>query len=264
MNIIDIERDRVIEPCSLDFFDYQIDPYFGCAHQCAYCYARNDAPLDWENEVGILPGLEEKIGTELASVARGTIYMGMNTDPYQPAEEDLGQTRKVLEALDREGFSVCILTKSDLVLRDSGIIKRMQGSSVGFSLAFADEDARSAFESDTTTLGARLEALEKLSEAGIETYALIDPVIPGITDVEALLEMLAPRVDTVWVYALRMTSREAPNWRATRDVLLARFPGALEEVERAAFDEDDDYWVALREELQERAGSLPAKLENRV
>ena len=264
MNISEGARDEVIEPCGLDFFDFQIDPYSGCAHQCAYCYTRNDAPLDWENEVGVLPGLEEKLDRELASMAPGTIYIGMNTDPYQPAEEDLRQTRTVLETLDRAGFSVCILTKSDLVLRDSGVIKHMQGSSVGFSLAFADEEARGAFERNTISLGAKLEALEKLRKAGIETYALVDPVIPAITDVDALLEMLAPRVDTVWVYALRMASREDPNWRATRDVLLGRFPGALEEVERAAFNEDDDYWVNLRERLRKKAGSLPAKLEIHV
>ncbi|MGD9402228.1 MAG: radical SAM protein [bacterium] len=264
MNVIEVARVKVIEPCGLDLFDFQIDPYSGCAHQCAYCYTQNDAPLDWENEVGVVPGLEEKLRAELGSIAPGTIYMGMNTDPYQPAEKDFRQTRLVLEVLEEAGFSVCVLTKSDLVERDADVIKRMQGSSVGFSVAFTDEDARRAFEKNTISLEARLAALEKLYEMGIETYGLIDPVIPGLTDVDALLDLLAPCVDTVWVYALHMASREDPNWRATWDVLMRRFPEAFDAVERAALDKNDDYWAGLRESLLDRAESLPAKLEIHV
>jgi DNA repair photolyase len=189
--------------------------------------------------------------------------MGMNTDPYQPVEEDLGQTRLVLEALKREGLPVCILTKSDLALRDIDLIRQMKGSSVGFSVAFTEEEARAAFEKNTIPLEARLDALARLRGAGIETYGLINPVIPHLTRVDELVDLLAPRVDTVWVYPLHMDSREDANWKATRDVLVRRYPDALEDVEGAVFG-GGDVWARLRARLMERAASLPVRLEVRL
>jgi DNA repair photolyase len=264
MRVVQIDRGAVVETCGLDLFNHQVDPYVGCAHHCVYCYTRNDAPLDWENEVGILPGLERRIETELAGIPAQTVYMGMNTDPYQPAEAELIQTRVVLEALRRAGHSVCLLTKSDLVLRDVDLIRLMPGSSVGFSAAFADEGARKALEGNTISLEARIEALAKLREAGIETYALIDPVFPGITDVDALIHRVAPYVAALWIYPLQMVCRDDFNWRATRDVLGRHFPEALADVERAAFDPEDEFWAGLRRDLEKRADGVGARLEIHV
>jgi DNA repair photolyase len=264
MRVVEVARDSVLEPCSLDLFEFQIDPYVGCEHHCLYCYVQNNVGLDWESEVGVIPGLEEKAEAELAGLPKQTIYMGMNTDPYQPVEADLKQTRLVLQALAGEGLAVCILTKSDLVVRDIELITSMEGASVGFSFAFTDEETRAAFEEHTMPLEARLEALAAIRQAGVETYALVNPVIPGVTPVESLIDLLAPRVDTVWVYPLNMGSREAPNWRATHGVLARHFPEALEEVERSAFDSEDEFWRGLRENLMKRAENLPARLEIRL
>ena len=109
----------MIEPCALQSlgFNYQIDPYVGCEHNCHYCYAQNQPDLDWENEIGICSDIK-KLAEELALLTPQKIYMGMKTDPYQPLEKEYNQTRAALELLKERGFSVCILTKSNLVIRD--------------------------------------------------------------------------------------------------------------------------------------------------
>ncbi len=263
MSAGEAERGSVLEECSLDLFTYQLDPYAGCAHHCRYCYTLN-AARGREVEVAARPHLRRRLEAELARIPPQTIYMGMNTDPYQPVEDEHRRTRAALEILESKGFSVCILTKSDLVLRDLDLLRRMPGSSVGFSVAFVDEDARAAFEDNTIPLEARLEALAGLHAAGIETYALISPVIPLITDVDALIDRLDQCADTVWIYPLHMASRGDPNWRATRSVLERRFPDAVRVVERAAFDPGDDYWVSLCGALRKRARGLTCKLEIHV
>lgn len=264
MRIVEVERDRLLEPCSLDLFNYQIDPYAGCAHHCVYCYTQNDSPLDWDSEVGILEGLGGRLAAELGGIHPQTVYMGMNTDPYQPVERDLRQTRTVLESLACGGFAVCILTKSDLVLRDTDLIKSMPGSSVGFSVAFAHEKVRRLFEKGSGSTQSRTNALEGLKGEGIETYVLIDPVIPFMSEVGSLIERMTPHVETIWIYPLRMESRDDPNWRATRGVLERHFPEALLDIERAAFDSRDAYWEHLRRELLDIGSSLAPRLEIHV
>ena len=264
MRVVETKRDSILEPCSLDLFNYQIDPYAGCAHHCVYCYTQNGSPVDWKTEVGLSPGLVEKLEAELENIEPQTVYMGMNTDPYQPAEREAQQSRRVLEILGRRGFSICILTKSDLVLRDVDLLGRMPGSSVGFSVAFARDDLRKVFEPDTIPVEARMETLARLEEAGIETYALINPVIPFITEVGAVMDLLSPHTRTIWVYPLQMASRDDPNWGAMREVLERAFPEALGEIERAAFARKDTYWLNLREELMAAAPHLPVRLEIRL
>ena len=264
MKIVQIQREVVLEPCSLEMFTYQIDPYAGCAHHCVYCYTQNACPVDWKNEVGVIPGLADKLEAGLEGIQPQTVYMGMNTDPYQPVEKRLGQTRAVLELLGGRGFSVCVLTKSDLVLRDADLLAGMPGSSAGFSVAFARDDLRKMFEPEAPPVESRIEALAGLKRAGVETYALINPVVPFVSEVGALLDLLGPHADTIWIYPLTMASPEDPNWLAARAVLERGFPEALAEIERAAFNRDYTYWQNLREELLSAAPGLPCDLEIRL
>ena len=264
MRLVDVRRDPVLEACSLDMFAYQVDPYAGCAHHCVYCYTQNDCPVEWRTEVGVVAGLADKLEAEVAGLQPQTVYLGMNTDPYQPAEKDLGNTRRALEVLGGRGFSACVLTKSDLVLRDAALLASMPGSSAGVSVAFAHDDTRAVFEPGARSLAARMDALAGLKEAGVETYALIDPVIPFVTDVGAIMDLLTGLADSIWIYPLRMASREDPNWSALRHVLERSFPEALGEIERAAFDGGASYWQRLRQELRAAASSVPASLEIRL
>ncbi|MCK4330152.1 radical SAM protein [candidate division WOR-3 bacterium] len=229
-------------------YSYQIDPYIGCEHHCYYCYVLNQPEIK-EGEILIHKDLMEQLSKALSKLESQTIYMGMNTDPYQPSEEIYKQTRQVLEILLNRGFSVCILTKSDLVVRDIDILSNMVDSSAGISIAFQDEHTRQLFETKAPSNERRIEALKKLKEAGIQTYTLVCPVMPFITDVESLIDMVEPYSDTIWLYALNMKEKEDKNWQNIREILDSNYPEMTEQYRKIAFSKEHPYWKELREKL---------------
>lgn len=249
MKIRTCSHRKILNPCSLDMYKYQVDPYIGCEHLCYYCYALNDAETDWRKEILIHEDINQ-LSEEISLIEPQIIYMGMNSDPYQPCESSLKQTRKVLELFVERGFSASILTKSGLVTRDSDLFTRMPDSSVGISIAFQNDEIRRIFESKAPPNKERIEALKKLNSAGIETYTLICPVMPFITDVEYLIELVAPYSDTIWVYGLHMNSENAPNWQNVKSILDQYFPNMKEKYRKIAFSRDHPYWTGIRQNLE--------------
>jgi DNA repair photolyase len=253
---------KILQPCSLSGYEYQIDPYVGCEHHCFYCYALNQAETDWAKEILIYPDFAAQLQQELAAIHPQTIYFGWNCDPYQPSEVSYRQTRVALEMLVQRGFSVCILTKSDLVTRDIDLIAQMPGSSVGFSLAFQDENTRRLFEANAPDNEVKLKALECLKAAGVRTYTLICPVMPFVTEVESLIEMVAPYSDTIWFYALSMEKDTDRNWRFLSRILDQHFPQLTEKYRQIAFSSTNSYWSELHM-LLERL-NLTKRLDLRI
>lgn len=264
MKVTEARRQPILQPCSLEGHTYQLDPYIGCAHHCHYCYALNEAKTDWTQEIRIYPDLAGQLHQALAALEPQNIYMGWATDPYQPAEETYRQTRQALELLHDRGFSVCILTKSALVTRDIDLLAQMPGSSAGFSLAFLDEQTRQLFEPNAPPNEDRIAALRTLKEAGIRTYVLICPVMPFLTDVEALIDRVAPYADTIWIYALEMEAEEDRNWRNVQGILEQHFPELTGAYREMAFSTAHPFWAKLRQHLekllQERGLDLRAEL----
>ncbi len=242
---------QILEPCSLEDLHYQVDPYVGCEHHCCYCYALNEAETCWEEQILIHQDIAGGLSCELSGLESQTIYVGMNTDPYQPAEAIHWQTRRILELLAEQGFSACVLTKSDLVVRDIDLLTNMSGSSAGISIAFQDEDVRCLFEGHAPSNERRISALKKLKDGGVETYALICPVMPLITDVESLIEMVAPYADTIWIYPLSMKAERDRNWQNVENTLDRHFPALTDQYREIAFSLDDPYWRRLRGELEQ-------------
>ncbi len=242
---------QILEPCGLEGIPYQVDPYIGCEHHCYYCYALNQAETRWEEEILMHHDIVGTLSRELAALEPQTIYMGMNTDPYQPSESIHRQTRQVLELLAQRSFSVCVLTKSDLVMRDIDLLADMSRSSAGVSIAFQDDHVRRLFEASAPPNERRIEAIKRLKHAGVETYALICPVMPFITDVEAAIEMVAPYADTIWIYRLNMTAEEDRNWRNVRDILERHFPEMTDRYRQIAFSDVHPYWMEVRTKLEQ-------------
>jgi len=240
----------ILVPCSLDNFDYQVDPYVGCEHSCHYCYALNQAETDWAKEIFVYNDLTSQLRGELGKISPQKIYMSYYTDPYQTLETEQCQTRKVLKLFLENGFSASILTKSDLVLRDMDLLKEMDNASVSVSVAFNDNHIRQQFEAKTIDTEDRIAALSKLREAGIKTSALICPVIPFITDVVPLVDMLEPHTDVIWIYGLSINERSDKNWQNIQDILNNHFPKLKEQIESAVFSADHSYWIQLRQELE--------------
>lgn len=211
---------------------WSINPYTGCAFGCAYCYARYahryfversasagalsgavreavDAMPPWlafERRIFVKHNAAESLRRELVHGGarhRGlfegeAIVIGTATDPYQPAERRYRITRGVLEVLaEHAGLHVTLITKSPLITRDIDVLSRlMQRSSlsVHLSLITLDRELARRLEPRAPTPEARLRALARLREAGIDAGINCMPVLPGITDDPFALEALVRRV----------------------------------------------------------------------
>jgi DNA repair photolyase len=127
-----------------------------------------------------------------------SIVIGTATDPFQPAERRFRVTRSVLEVLaEHPGLTVCIITKSPLITRDIDLLTRINrhsSLSVHLSLISIDRELARRIEPRAPTPEARLRALARLRDAGIETGINVMPVLPAITDGRAALERLVSAV----------------------------------------------------------------------
>jgi DNA repair photolyase len=183
-------------------FNQSINPYRGCEHGCIYCYARpthaylNLSPgLDFETRLFAKVNAAERLREELSK--RGyrcePIALGANTDPYQPAEREWRITRQVLEALAECEHPLTITTKSALVERDLDVLVPMAAKNlvrVYISVTTLDHDVARTLESRASAPRRRIEAIRRLSEAGVPTGVFVAPVIPFLTDpeIEGVLE----------------------------------------------------------------------------
>jgi len=240
----------ILEPCGLENFNYQVDPYIGCEHYCYYCYVLAQAETDWSDEILIHDDIVSHLNKELEKISPQTIYMGYHSDPYQPCESKYQQTRKVLELLLKKGFSASILTKSDLVVRDIDILGQMDGAAVSVSVAFNDNQTRQYFEAKTIDTEKRIAALCALKEAGIRTGALLCPVIPYITNVFPLIDWLKPHADVIWIFGLNINDQSDQNWQNMQQILNTQFPKLIKQIVPTIFSKDHSYWAELRENLE--------------
>jgi DNA repair photolyase len=177
-------------------FDRSINPYRGCEHGCVYCFARPthaylglSPGLDFESKLTIKPDAPALLEKELAAPGYEprVIAIGTNTDPYQPIEREHRIMRGILEVLEKAGHPVGIVTKSALVVRDIDILERMAKRNlvkVGISVTTLDAKLARSMEPRASTPTKRLEALQKLTAAGIRTKVMISPVIPALNDSE--------------------------------------------------------------------------------
>ena len=177
-------------------FDRSINPYRGCEHGCAYCFARPthaymglSPGLDFETRLFAKPNAAKLLEKELArpGYEPKTIAIGTNTDPYQPIEKRYRIMREVLEVLDAANHPVGIVTKSALVTRDIDILARMAErnlAKVALSVTTRDRKLARAMEPRASTPERRLGAIRLLSEAGIPTTVMVAPIIPALNEPE--------------------------------------------------------------------------------
>lgn len=212
---------------------WSINPYTGCAIGCAYCYARYahryavervtasagdvslrqdlaDLPpwLAFERRILVKSNAAEALRLQLRNLARVPakwkslrehgVAIGTATDPYQPAERRYRITRSMLEVLaGYVDIPVSVTTKSPLVTRDIDMLKRIaEGAEVvvHMSLITLDRDLARRLEPRAPTPEARLRAVERLRNAGIDAGFFIMPVLPGITDDPEAMDALVQRM----------------------------------------------------------------------
>jgi DNA repair photolyase len=184
-------------------FTWTVNPYRGCEFGCKYCYARYTHEYmeldggEFERKIFIKQDAGLMAFRELQSSAvRGEhIAIGTATDPYQPAEREFGATRAILEEMAQlEGLSVSITTKSDQVLRDIDLLKRIHERSrisVNLSVTTPRRGLARLLEPRAPRPDLRIGAVRTLRQAGIRAGILVMPVLPGLTDRTADLEILA-------------------------------------------------------------------------
>jgi DNA repair photolyase len=175
-------------------FRWTINPYRGCTHSCAYCFARPthkyldfNAGRDFEREIVVKVNAPERLRVELARPSwKGEhIALGTNTDPYQWVEGRYKLMPGIWQAMIDARNPGSVLTKSPLLLRDLPLMRELAARadfSAALSVPTIDERAWRATEPHTPNPRARLEAVAELTRAGIRTGVLVAPLMPGIND----------------------------------------------------------------------------------
>lgn len=183
-------------------FETSINPYRGCEHGCAYCFARPSheylgfsAGLDFETRIMVKENAPELLEGELSSPKWKPQVVALSgvTDPYQPVERRMRITRRCLEVLAKFRNPVGIITKNRLVTRDIDVLSELaahQAIGVNISVTSLDHKLQRVLEPRTSPPQARLDAIAQLHAAGIPVGVMVAPIIPGITDheVPAILE----------------------------------------------------------------------------
>ena len=186
-------------------FDASLNPYRGCEHGCAYCYARPtheylgySAGLDFETKILVKDKAPELLRRELSAPRWKPQVVALSgvTDAYQPMERKLELTRRCIQVFAEFRNPITIITKNALVTRDIDLFKELnevQAISVTLSMTTLDASLQRALEPRASAPHERLRAIERLAEAGIPTSVNIAPIIPGLTDSEtpALLKAAA-------------------------------------------------------------------------
>jgi len=177
-------------------FQTSLNPYRGCEHGCAYCYARPtheylgySAGLDFETKLIAKKNAPELLRKELASrsYVPSVIAISGVTDAYQPIERKLELTRRCLEVLAECRNPIAIITKNHLVTRDIDLLRSLaevNAVTVYISVTSLDAELASKLEPRASRPVRRLAAIRELSEAGIPVGVLMAPVIPGLTEHE--------------------------------------------------------------------------------
>lgn len=195
--IKDSSRSIVTENSSPDIpFRYSVNPYRGCEHGCAYCYARPtheylgySAGLDFESKIFVKEEAPALLREKLMSRSwtGEQITFSGNTDCYQPLERQYRLTRGCLEVMAQFKNPVSMITKNALVTRDLDLLAELAqigAAQVFISVTTLDDELCAVLEPRTSRPRARLRAISELAAAGVPVGVNVAPCIPGLTDHE--------------------------------------------------------------------------------
>ena len=223
-------------------YDRSINPYRGCEHGCAYCFARPShaylglSPgLDFETKLAYKADAAAILRRELAKPGYRCqpVALGINTDAWQPVERRLGVTRGILEVLAETRHPVTIVTKSALVLRDLDLLAEMATAGrvhVAVSITTLDAGLARAMEPRAPSSQRRLAVIAALAATGIPTAVMVAPLIPALSDHELESILAAAReagASSAGYILLRLPHEVKPLFRAWLD---SHRPGRAEHV----------------------------------
>jgi len=229
-------------------FRWSVNPYRGCHHACAYCYARPShqylgfgAGTDFDRKIVVKVNAPAVLAAELGrkSWKRELVVFSGNTDGYQPLEASYGLTRRCLEVCLQRQTPVALVTKGALVRRDVDILEKLArgpGASVAITIPFASEEVARRIEPGAPSPKKRFETMRALSDAGIETTIGIAPLVPGLneSDVPGLLGSAKEAGATgAFMTLLRLPAEVLPVFRQR---IAEGFPERAKHIETAILD----------------------------
>ncbi len=185
--------------------DFVINPYVGCLHGCEYCYASfmkrftgHEEP--WGEFIDIKRCDKE---IDLEKIRGKKVFLSSVTDCYNSVEKEYEITRGILQQLVQADCELNIATKSQLILRDLGLLKKMKNLSVAISLNTLDDEFRSQLEG-FDSVEERIETLRKLHENGIYSILFLSPIFPYLIDFQKIIMQVKDFVDEYWFENLNL------------------------------------------------------------
>lgn len=254
----------IITKSKLPQTDYCCNVYVGCSHACTYCYARfmkrftGHAKDMWGHFVDYKSNAVTILKKEITRIEPNKwLLLGSVTDCYQPIEKELQLTRDCLNVMADFDINVSILTKSSLVLRDIDIIKRFTRCEVGISCGIDNSYAAKVLEPCAKPITERFDVLSKLKLSGINCYAFVGPIIPYITDLENIFQVLGGNVDFIMAEALNLRGVDITLFKSCLIKLVS------EEVCNKIITtcQNNDYWDNIEDTIEQLC--LKYGIENR-
>jgi len=201
-------------------------------------------PEDWGDFVDVKINAPEALARQVKKIKKpAEVFMSSICDAWQPLEAKYRLSRACLKMLLESGFTVSILTKSSLILRDFDLLTKYKTSSLGMTITTLIPNLQVALEPFASPVKDRLNTLKKAAEKGIETWAFLGPLIPEFTDTEANLEGLFRTLESLNLAKIYIDKLN-PRW------------GVLDTLKRGLASRREDY---LKLRLMLYKATQPAK-----
>lgn len=188
--IEEIQCKTILNKSVMDFADYTLNAYQGCAFGCSYCYVpamrRKRGQIDehaWGGWLQVKVNAADVLRRQMLRIEpEARIAIGTATDSWQSLEKKYGIARQVLQELSYYPNPVSVLSRSPLLIRDIDLLQKIENLSVGVSLPTFDERVRRAFEPNAPAIQGRVHLIRKLIEAGLSPTLFCAPLLPGVMD----------------------------------------------------------------------------------
>lgn len=251
---MEIEIKQALSKCGFPGGGLAINPYVGCRHACVYCYARfmkrfTGHQEEWGSFVDVKTNIGEVLTKQIKipRFQKQDIHIGTVTDPYQPIEDKYQLMRKVLTILQNYNNPVSILTKSDLVVRDIDLLKKIKNLDVNITINSLDEKWVSLIEPFSPSIERRLMAMKKLTDAGLIVKAMVGPYWPIWTNPDDLFsEFKKVGVSHVFSESLNVFGS---NWVGVEKVLLNYYPDLLAEIKKKIFSGHKEFYQQAEKDI---------------
>ncbi len=249
MLVKEIKVNDYLTKSNLPASDYVINPYVGCPHGCKYCYASfmkrfTGHTEDWGTFIDI-KRCDKKIN--LNKISKKSVFLSSVTDCYNQFEEKYKLTRDILEQLINSDCYLSISTKSNLILQDINLLKKIQNLSVSISINTLDENFRNDMD-NASTIEERLNTLRELHNNGIHTVLFMSPIFPYITEWKEILEKSKNYVDEYWLENLNLRGQYKTY---IMNYIKNKYPKYYDSYVDIYKKNNKKYWISLANEIND-------------